>query len=155
QAVCDTLLGLLALPDDLAAAKQHLQDARAFASRSGHVEVQLRSYHLAAELARVEGDFDLARSEGEAGIHLSDTCGYGHYSIEIRLALARAHLDAGDPKSALQRAREALDRSSHRECGYAWGEADGLHLCGVAHARLGEPELARQRLRAALARRES
>src|SRR4029079_4452957 len=81
-------------------------------------------------------------------------CGFGHYAIELRLALARAHLDAGDPKAALQRAREGLDRSVHSECQYAWGEADGLHLCGVAHARLGEVELARQRLTAALARRE-
>ena len=42
----------------------------------------------------------------------------------------------------------------HPECQYAWGEADGLHLCGVAHARLGEVDLARQRLTAALAKRE-
>src|SRR5262249_7830726 len=76
------------------------------------------------------------------------------YAIELRLALARVHLDAGDPKAALQRAREALDRSEHPECQYAWGQADGLHLCGVAHARLGEVELARQRLTAALAKRE-
>jgi len=109
---------------------------------------------LAAELARVERAYDLARSEAEAGLHLADTCGFGHYAIELRLLLACAHLDAGSPKAALQRAREVLDRSVHPECQYAWGEADGLHLCGVAHARLGEGELARQRLTAALARRE-
>jgi hypothetical protein len=96
----------------------------------------------------------LARREAEAGIHLADTCGIGHYAIELRLALARTRLDAGDPKAPLQRAREALDRSVHPECQYAWGEADGLHLCGPAHARLGEVELARQRLTAALTRRE-
>ena len=50
------------------------------------------------------------------------------------------------------RAREALDRSVHPECQYAW--ADALHLCGVAHARLGELDPARQRLTAALSRRE-
>src|SRR5205085_4312525 len=70
-------------------------------------------------------------------------------------ALSRAHLDAGDPKPALQRAREALDRSCHAECQYAWGEADALHLCGLAHACLGEPDLARQRLAAALAKRKA
>ena len=72
----------------------------------------------------------------------------------MRLALARAQLDAGEAKPALVRAREALDRSVHLECQYAWGEADALHLCGVAHARLGEPDLARTRLTAALAKRE-
>jgi hypothetical protein len=154
QSLCDTLLGLLALPDDPAAARQHLDAARSYASRSGNVEVQLRCYHLAAEIARTERAYDLARGEAEAGIHLADTCGFGHYAIELRLALARAHLDAGDPTAALQRAREALDRSVHPECQYAWGEADGLHLCGAAHARLGEVELARQRLTAALAKRE-
>ena len=80
--------------------------------------------------------------------------GFGHYAIDLRLALARAQLDAGEAKAALVRAREALDRSVHPECQYAWGEADALHLCGVAHARLGELDLARTRLTAALAKRE-
>jgi tetratricopeptide (TPR) repeat protein len=154
QARCDTLLGLLALPDEPAAARQHLGFAREFAFRSGHVEVQLRCYHLAAEIARTERAHDLARSEAEAGIHLADTCGFGHYVVELRLSLARVYLAAGNPKAALHRAHEALDRSVPPECQYAWGEADGLHLCGVAHARLGEVELARQRFTAALARRE-
>jgi tetratricopeptide (TPR) repeat protein len=154
QALCGTLLGRLALPADPPAARRHLDAARNYCSRSDHVEVQLRCYHLACEIARTEQDFDLARSEAEAGIHLADTCGFGHYGIELRLALARVHLDAGDPKAALQKAHEALERSVHPECQYAWGEADGLHLCGVAHARLGEVEPARQHLTAARARRE-
>ena len=118
------------------------------------VEIQLRCYHLAAEIARAERAYDLARSEAEAGIHLADTCGFGHYAIELRLALARAQLDAGEPKAALVPAREALDRSVHPECQYAWGEADALRLCGVAHARLGELDLARTRLTAAVAKGE-
>jgi hypothetical protein len=153
QAQCDTLLGLLALPDDLLTAWQCLCASRSYAGRSDHVEVQLRCYHLAAELARAERACNLAQSEAEAGINLADTCGFGHYSIELRLALARACLDASDFKAALRRAGEALERSVHPECQYAWGEADGLHLCGVAHARLAEIDLARQRLTAALAKR--
>ncbi len=154
QAASDALLGLLALPDALPVARQHLEEARSYASRSGNVVAQLRCYRLAAEIARSERAFGRARSEAEAGILLADTCGFGHYAIELRLTLARALLDAGDTKSALPRAREALDRSVQPECQYAWGEADGLHLCGAAHARLGEYELARQRLTAARARRE-
>src|SRR5262249_42276658 len=150
----DTLLGLLALPGFRSDARQYLDAARDYASRSGHVEVQLRCYHLATEIGRAERAYDLARSEAEAGIHLADTGGFGHSAIELRLALAGALLDAGEAWAALQRAREALDRSVHPECQYAWGEADGLHLCGIAHARLGETELARQRLTDALAKRE-
>ena len=44
--------------------------------------------------------------------------------------------------------------SASGDCAYAWGQADGLHFCGLAHLRLGERELARQRLTAALELRE-
>jgi hypothetical protein len=145
---------LLTLPDEPREARQHLEAARTYASRSGNVVVQLRCYHLAAEIARAERAFATACGEAEAGIHLADTCGLGHYAIELRLALARALLDAGDPTAALQSAREALDRSVHPECQYAWGEADGLHLCGVAHARLGDTQSARSLLVDAAAKRE-
>jgi tetratricopeptide (TPR) repeat protein len=154
-ALCETLLGRLALPDEPDEARRFLASARDFGSRSGEVQVQLRCYHLAAEIARTERAFEQARGEAEAGIHLADTCGFGHSAIELRLALARTLLDAGDPRAALGRAREALDRSTHPECSYAWGEADALHLCGVAHARLGEVDLARQCLDAAVAKREA
>jgi tetratricopeptide (TPR) repeat protein len=154
-AFCDTLLGLLSLPIDLAAARLRLDEARRYASHSGHAEVQLRCHRLAAEVARTERGADAARKEAEAGIHLAETCGFALHAIELRLALALAHLDSDDPTSALRRAEEALERSTDPECQYAWGEADALHLCGVAHARLGEIDLARQRLAAALARRES
>jgi hypothetical protein len=154
QALCDTLLGLLALPDDPSAARRHLDAARTHGSRSGNVEVQLRCYHLAAEIARAGRASFVARNEAEAGLHLADTCGFGLYAIDLRLALARVHLDAGDPGTALKRVREALERSTHPECQYAWGEADALHLCGVAHARLGETDLARQCLTAAVAKHQ-
>jgi hypothetical protein len=152
--VNEVLLGLLALPDNPTSARQYLEAARNYASRSSDVEVQLRCYHLAAELARTEGALEVSCREAEVGLHHADTCGFGHYGIELRLALARAQLAGGESQCALQRAREALDRSVHPECQYAWGEADALDLCGRAHARLGEPELARQRLTAAVAARE-
>jgi hypothetical protein len=55
----------------------------------------------------------------------------------------------------LQDARNALDRSEHPDCQYAWGRADGLHFCGLAHLRLGETELARQRMTAGRELRET
>lgn len=147
---CNALLAQLLVPEDPAQAACHLQEARAFANRSGVVELQLRCFHAACELHRHLGDYPQAISEAEAGILLADTCGFGRYSIDLRLALAETHLAAGDARKALQNARNALDRSEHPDCQYAWGKADGLHLCGLAHLRLGEPDLARQRLTAAL-----
>ena len=147
---CNALLARLLLPDDPAQAARHLQDARAFASRSGVVELQLRCFHAACELHRHLGDYPHAIAEAEAGILLADTCGFGWYSIDLRLALAETHLAAADARKALRNARNALDRSEHPGCQYAWGQADGLHLCGLAHLRLGERDLARQRLTAAL-----
>jgi tetratricopeptide (TPR) repeat protein len=147
------LLARLLLADDPAQAAQHLQDARAFAS-PGQVELQLRCAHAATELHRHLGDYPQAIAEADAGILLADTCGFGKYSIDIRLSLAETWLAAGDARKALQNARNALDRSEHPDCQYAWGRADGLHFCGVAHLLLGEHELARQRLTAALELRE-
>jgi tetratricopeptide (TPR) repeat protein len=150
----NALFARLLLPDDPAQAAQHLQDARAFASRSGVVDLQLRCFHAACELHRHLGDYPQAIAEAEAGILLADTCGFGGFSIDLRLALAETYLAAGDARKALQNARTALDRFEHPDCQYAWGQADGLHFCGLAHVRLGENELARQRLTAALELRE-
>ena len=151
---CNALLARLLLPDDPAQAARHLQDARAFATRSGAVELQLRCFHSACELHRHLGDHPQAIAEAESGILLADTCGLGKFSIDLRLALAETFLAAGDPRKALQNGRNALDRSEHPDCQYAWGKADGLHFCGVAHYQLGERELAIQRLTAALEIRE-
>jgi tetratricopeptide (TPR) repeat protein len=151
---CNALLARLLLPDDPAQASQHLQDARAFVNRSGMVELQLRCSHAACELHRHLGDAPQSITEAEAGILLADTCGFGRFSIDLRLALAETYLAAGDAHKALQNARNALDRSEAPDCQYAWGKADGLHFCGVAHLRLNEPDLARQRLTAALELRE-
>jgi len=151
---CDALLARLLLPDDPARAAQHLEDARAFASRSGVIDFQLRCFHAATELHRHLGDLTQSIAEGEAGILLADTCGFGKFSIDLRIALAETYLAASEPRKALQNARNSLDRSEAPECQYAWGKADGLHFCGVAHLRLGERELARDRLSAALELRE-
>lgn len=151
---CNALLARLLIPDDPVQAAERLQDARAFANHSGVVELQLRCFHAACELQLHLGDHAQAIAEGEAGILLADTCGFGKFSIDLRLVLAEILVAAGDAHKALQNAREALDRSEQPDCQYAWGKADGLHFCGVAHLRLGEHKLARQRLTAALELRE-
>ena len=151
---CDALLAQLSLANDSAQAARYLESARAFANRSGHVDLQLGCFHAATELYRHLGDHPQSITEAESGILLADTYGFGKSSIDLRLALAETCLAAGDPRKALQNARNALDRSEHPDCQYAWGKADGLHFCGIAHLRLNEPALARERLTAALELRE-
>lgn len=151
---CDSLLTRLLSRDDPSQAEQYLAEGRKFANYSGNIEFQLDCFHAACELQLHLGDFLQAIAEAEGGILLADTCGFGHYSIDLRLVLAETLLAAGDARRALQNARNALDRSEEPDCQYAWGKADGLHFCGIAHERLGERELARQRLTAALELRE-
>ena len=150
----NALLARLVIPDNAAKAAQFLKEARDLATRSGSVELQLRCFHAASELHIHLTDFPQAITEAEAGINLADTCGFGKFSIDLRIVLAETLIAAGEFRKALQNARNALDRSLADECQYAWGQADGLHFCGVAHHRLGEIELARQRLTAALDFRE-
>ena len=151
---CDALLVRLLVFEDFAEANRVLQAARAFANPSGDIDLQLQCFHAACELGLHLGNFSQAIAEAEAGILLADTCGFGKFSIDLRLVLAETLLTAGDAHKALKNARNALDRSEDKDCQYAWGNADGLHFCGLAHQRLGEIELARQRLTAALEFRE-
>ena len=151
---CNALLARLIVLNNPAEARQSLQDARRWANRSGVVELQLRCFQAACELHLHIGDYSQAIAEAEAGILLADTCGFGKFSIDLRLALAETLLATGEARKALQSARDALDRAGKPDCAYAWGQADGLHFCGLAHLRLGENELARQRLTAALKLRE-
>jgi tetratricopeptide (TPR) repeat protein len=153
NALCDTVLGRCALSDDPTQARTHLTAARAFASRSGNIDVTLRCYHLAAEITRHERDFSLAVTEAMNGIQLADSCGFGHYSIILRLELAQVHLAAGHFQDVVEPAAKALEMSEHPECQYTWGIADGLHLLGVTHARLGDKIKARDYLQRAIEKR--
>jgi len=160
----DALLARLVLPDHLRA-RRHLEKARAFANRSGDVELKLRCFQAACEFYRYLRDYSQAIDEAQAGIELADACDLGKYSIDLRLALAEALLaacsstddaqkGADDAQKALRNSRNALYRSEGTDCEYAWGKADALHLCGLAHLQLGERELAGQRLTAALELRD-
>jgi tetratricopeptide (TPR) repeat protein len=137
EALCDIVLGRCALPHNATQAGVHLDAARAYAGRSGHIEITLRCYHLAAEIARHESDFSTAVSEALSGIQLADSCEFGHWSIVIRLELARVHLAAGKFQEAIEPASKALAMSEDPERQYAWGIADGLELLGRAHQGLG------------------
>ena len=149
---CHYLLGLLALShaQSPSEATEHLDALREWADRTGHMEATLNGHHLASEIARASGFVQSALDEAEIGLTLAESCGLGLLAIKLLLSLARAHLDAPDLRAALSRARQALEQSRHQDCGYAWGEADAAHLCGVAHLRLGERDLAKRRFAEAL-----
>jgi tetratricopeptide (TPR) repeat protein len=151
---CKALLARILLFQDPVAADGHLREARSFANRSGHVELQLRCFVAASELSLHIGDHSQALAEAEAGIMLADTCDFGKYCIDLRIIFATSLLEAGETTKALKMARDALDRSEEPECQYAWGKADALHYCGISHLRLGEREIAYQRLKDALDIRE-
>jgi len=110
--------------------------------------------YLAAEIATCSGDHATAVSEATTGLNHAESCGYGQFAIDLLLQLARIHIAIPDYRTALGHARNALDRSQHPDCQYAWGEANGLHFCGVCQTGLGEFDLARMRLEAALKIRE-
>jgi hypothetical protein len=148
--LCHDLLARCALPDDPTTARAHLAHVRRWATRTGEVEMVLRAHRLAAALALAEGDRTAALAEAEEGLTVADGLGFGLLAIDLRLLAARA----ADPARSLTYARAALDASTAPECGYAWGEADAAHLCGLAHLALGEPDLARRRLTQALAVRQ-
>ncbi|HEX6908786.1 MAG TPA: hypothetical protein VF142_00245, partial [Longimicrobium sp.] len=152
--VCDALLGQVALlGGDLRAAGEYFAVAQAFGVQSGVVEIEIRTYVLSAELERRAGRLEAARGKVQAGLMLADPTGFGRYAIELRLALARVELDAGTPAGALRHARDALQRATAPECGFAWAEADALDLAARARLRLGEVDAARRHLSAALALR--
>lgn len=153
---CDVVLGHCALPDDLARAREHLNNARTYASRTEHVEVLLRCYLLAAEIARHENDYAPAEfGARDFGLREADEKGFTRWSIDLRLELARIFLAAKRPKDAVEPAVKALAMSEHSDCQYAWGIADGLHLLGVAHARLHDMARAREYLQRAVEKQRS
>ena len=151
---CHYLLGLLALADSSPEASEHLESVREWADRTGHMEAILMGHHLASEIARDSGDVKSALDEAETGLTLAEGCGFGILAIKLLLSLSRGFLDAPDHRAALGKARDALERSRHKDCRYAWGEADAAHLCGRAHRRLGERDLAKRRFTEALEVRE-
>jgi hypothetical protein len=114
----------------------------------------LEGHHLASEIARASGDVKSALDEAEIGLTLAEGCGFGLLAIKLLLSLSRAYLDAPDHRVALGKAGDALERSRHKDCRYAWGESDAAQLCGLAHLRLGERELAKRRFTEALDVRE-
>lgn len=148
--LCHYLLSILSLPESVSQARQYLQKLREWTEKSGNMECIIRSHILASEIAFASKDYPTALLEARTGLNHAEGCGYGKFTIEILLLLSKIHCAVPDYRAALAYARSALDKSQHPDCCYAWGEANGLYLCGICHKYLGEPELAKMRLEAAL-----
>ena len=128
----------------------HLDEIRAWTSRTGDMEWIIEAHLLAARHLLARGDTQGALGEAETGLLHAVTCGYGLLRIELLVTLARIRLAWPDPPRAIQAAREALDLAAHPDCGYAWGEADAAQVWGEAYFANGELALAQRAFTRAL-----
>jgi tetratricopeptide (TPR) repeat protein len=128
----------------------HINEIRAWTSRTGDMELVLEAHVLTARHLLASGDVQGALSEAETGLLHAESCGYGLLRIELLITLARVWLGWPDPHKAIQTAREALDLSEHPECGYAWGIADAAQVWGEAYLSNHEPTLAQRAFTKAL-----
>jgi hypothetical protein len=111
----------------------HLDEIRAWTSRTGDMECIIEAHLLAARHLLALGDTQAALGEAETGLLHAVACGFGLLRIELLVALARIRLAWPDPPKAIQAAREALDLAAHPDCGFAWGEADAAQAWGEAY----------------------
>ncbi len=128
----------------------HLDEVRAWTSRTGKMELFIEAYLLTARHLLAAGDPQAALGEAESGLLHAVACGYGLLRIELLVALARIRLAWPDPLRAIQAAREALDLAAHPDCGYAWGEADAAQVWGEAYFADHQPTLAQRAFARAL-----
>jgi tetratricopeptide (TPR) repeat protein len=128
----------------------HLDEIRAWTSRTGDMEGIVEAHLLAARHLLTRGDTQAALGEAETGLLHAVACGYGLLRIELLIALARIRLAWPDPPQAIQAAREALDLAAHPDCSYAWGEADAAQVWGEAYFANRELALARRAFTRAL-----
>lgn len=156
RAHAETILGDVALAGDEPdpdRASDHLAQARGWTAVTGEVEVVLRCQALAAKICLAERRFADADITIRSGLALSETCGFGLFTVDLNnLRLERAlALAAGVSEAATQALTAARARPA-----YAWGLADALHLAGLAglaedgdgaRALLGEAERVRVGLR--------
>ena len=128
----------------------HLDEIRAWTSRTGDMEWIIEAHLLTARHLPVRGDTQGALGEAETGLLHAEACSFGLLRIELLVTLARIRLAWPDPPKAIQAAREALDLAAHPDCGYAWGEADAAQVWGEAYFANGELALAQRAFTRAL-----
>lgn len=144
-----TLLARIALAEG-GDPTSHLDEVRAWTSRTGEMELIIEAHLLTARHLLAAGDPQAALGEAEAGLLHAVACGYGLLRVELLVALARIRLAWPDPPRAVQAAREALDLAADPDCGYAWGEAAAAQVWGEAYFADHQPTLAQRAFTRAL-----
>jgi hypothetical protein len=137
----------LAQDDDPTA---HLDELRAWTSRTGDMEHIIQGHLLTARHLLASGDLPSALGEVETGLLHATSCGYELLHIELLVAVTRIWLAWPDPPRAIAAAREALDLAARGDCRYAWGEADAAQAWGEAYFANHEPTLAKRAFTRAL-----
>jgi tetratricopeptide (TPR) repeat protein len=128
----------------------HIDDIRAWTSRTGDMQYIIEAHLLTASHLRASGDTQAALGEAQAGLLHAVSCGYGLLRVELLVTTAWIRLTWPDAPKAIQAAREALDLASHPNCQYAWGEADAAQVWGEAYFANHEPTLAKRAFTRAL-----
>ncbi len=137
---CHTVLGLLAVEDDLTAASEHLVHARAWSRASNEVEMLLRCHELAARIALAAGQPEEAEREARAGLSLATACGFGLFRSRLACLEARSVL-ARDPRGGVDAALVGLDATVRED---AWGRAEAVELAVKALEATGQQARARE-----------
>ena len=143
EAVYFALRGEMLIDSSPQRAADYLSRARAISFTSEPIEVNLRCHHLAAIIACRSNNYSAAIWESENGLRISESFGFGLWSLEFRLGLANANLLAGNLESAISNALRVLERSRKSDCHYAWGIAESSFILGIACSHLGDKSSAR------------
>lgn len=109
-------------------AGQALHRAITAAGRGGDVETQIFGGLIQGRLRLDTGHLDAAAAALGPALALASDHGFGAYRVDLLVWSGALALRRGDPELAERDARDALAYAMAPECGYAWGEADALHL---------------------------
>lgn len=109
-------------------AGQALHRALTAAGRGGDVETQILGGLVQGRLRLDTGHLDAAAAALGPALALASDHGFGAYRIDLLVWSGALALRRGDPELAEREARDALAYATAPDCGYAWGEADALHL---------------------------
>jgi hypothetical protein len=113
-------------------AAQAVHRALSWGSRTGDAEILVRAGLCHARIRMDAGNLDGAASA--IGMALPTVAEFGLAIDRVDLLLSRGHLllRRGDVHAAESDARDALAYATAPDCGYLWGEADGLHLLALS-----------------------
>lgn len=128
-AQCDVMLGeALRRDGEYEPAAQVLLRALQFASRCGDTEVLVSSGMAQARLRIDTNNYESAAAALGTALAMATEAGLHSHRVDLLVLRGHLSLRRHDLVAAEQDARDALALACLPGCGYAWGEADALHL---------------------------